>query len=78
MWWNITEILAPPLNVLYFLWYAAEWLIRFGALAVVPLKRSPAAAAGWLLLISFIPGRSRSLFPDRAASFSRRATTPQP
>jgi cardiolipin synthase len=36
-------------------WYAAEWLIRFGALAVVPLRRSPSAAAGWLLLIFFMP-----------------------
>lgn len=47
--------MPTPLNDLYFVWYAAEWLIRFGALAVVPLRRSPAAAAGWLLLIFFIP-----------------------
>lgn len=47
--------MPTPLNDLYFLWYATEWLIRFGALAVVPLRRSPAAAAGWLLLIFFLP-----------------------
>src|SRR5437868_1607075 len=49
------QVMPTPLNDLYFLWYAAEWLIRFAALAVVPLRRSPAAAAGWLLLIFFIP-----------------------
>ncbi len=37
------------------LWYAAEWLIRLGALAVVPLRRAPAATAAWLLLIFFFP-----------------------
>jgi len=37
------------------LWYAAEWIIRIGALALVPLRRSPAAARAWLLLIFFLP-----------------------
>ena len=36
-------------------WYGAEWLIRLGALAVVPLRRSPSAAASWLLLLFFFP-----------------------
>lgn len=36
-------------------WLIAEWLIRLGALAIVPLRRSPAAAASWLLLIFFFP-----------------------
>lgn len=54
--------MPTPLNDLYFLWYLAEWLIRFGALAVVPLRRSPAAAAGWLLLIFFIPGPGLLLY----------------
>lgn len=54
--------MPTPLNDLYFVWYLAEWLIRFGALAVVPLRRSPAAAAGWLLLIFFIPGPGLLLY----------------
>jgi len=36
-------------------WYALEWLIRIGALASVPLRRTPAAARAWLLLIFFLP-----------------------
>src|SRR5580765_8377799 len=36
-------------------WYATEWLIRLGALFVVPLRRSPTATASWLLLIFFFP-----------------------
>ena len=35
--------------------YAVEWAIRIGALAVVPLRRNPAATRGWLLLIFFLP-----------------------
>jgi len=37
------------------LFVVAEWLIRFAALAVVPFRRTPAAAKGWLLLIFFEP-----------------------
>ena len=33
----------------------SEWMIRLGMLAVVPLRRTPAAAKGWLLLIFFEP-----------------------
>jgi cardiolipin synthase len=47
---------------LHLVWYAAEWLIRLGALAVVPLRRSPAAAASWLLLIFFLPGLGLLLY----------------
>lgn len=70
--------MPTPLNDLYFVWYAAEWLIRFGALAVVPLRRSPAAAAGWLLLIFFIPGPGLLLYlligrPRFPASRQRRS-----
>ncbi|MGI4947822.1 MAG: phospholipase D-like domain-containing protein, partial [Janthinobacterium lividum] len=36
-------------------WYALEWLIRIGALCVVPLRRSPQASAGWLMAIFFLP-----------------------
>ncbi len=42
----------PDLRLLF---YIAEWLIRLGALAVVPLRRSPAATASWLMLIFFMP-----------------------
>jgi cardiolipin synthase len=42
--------------------YAAEWLIRLGALAIVPLRRSPAATASWLLLIFFFPGAGLILY----------------
>lgn len=33
----------------------ANWACRLIALAVVPLRRRPAASAGWLLLIMFLP-----------------------
>jgi cardiolipin synthase len=35
--------------------YALEWLVRLGALFVVPFRRSSAAARSWLLLIFFLP-----------------------
>jgi len=44
--------LRPDLEMV---WQVAEWLIRLGALAVIPLRRSPTAAASWLLLIFFFP-----------------------
>ncbi|MEQ1955882.1 cardiolipin synthase [Mesorhizobium sp. CN2-181] len=44
------------------LWYASEWLIRFGALATVPLRRSPSAATSWLLLIFFFPALGLLLY----------------
>ena len=34
---------------------AGEWLVRLVMIVVVPLRRSPAAAKGWLLLIFFEP-----------------------
>jgi cardiolipin synthase len=43
-------------------WYALEWAIRIGALAVVPLRRAPAATRGWLLLIFFLPVPGLLLF----------------
>jgi cardiolipin synthase len=36
-------------------WYALEWIIRIGALAIVPLRRTPAATRSWLLLIFCLP-----------------------
>lgn len=50
---------TPQLELL---WYAAEWIIRLGALAIVPLRRSPAAARAWLLLIFFLPVPGLLLF----------------
>ncbi|MGE4429307.1 MAG: cardiolipin synthase [Sphingobium sp.] len=44
------------------LWYATEWIIRIGALAVLPSRRSPAAARAWLLLIFFLPVPGLLLF----------------
>ncbi len=42
--------------------YAVEWIIRLAALAVVPLRRTPAASRGWLLLIFFLPVPGLLLF----------------
>ena len=44
------------------LWYLAEWVIRIGALLVVPQRRSPAATRAWLLLIFFLPVPGLMLF----------------
>lgn len=44
------------------LWYVAEWIIRLGALAIIPLRRSPAATTSWLLLIFFFPGPGLLLY----------------
>lgn len=43
-------------------YYALEWIIRLGALGIVPLRRSPAAARSWLLLIFFLPAVGLLLF----------------
>lgn len=49
-------------------------MIRLGALGVVPLRRSPAAAASWLLLIFFFPvgGLILYLVIGRSAFSSKR------
>ena len=41
----------------WFTWtfFLSEWAIRLVMLAVVPFRRSPAAAKGWLLIIFFEP-----------------------
>ena len=36
-------------------YYILEWAIRIAAVAIVPLRRPPAAARAWLLLIFFLP-----------------------
>ena len=37
------------------LFFAAEWAVRLAMIVVVPFRRSPEAAKGWLLLIFFEP-----------------------
>ncbi len=37
------------------LYYASEWIIRITMLMIIPFRRSPEAAKGWLLLIFFLP-----------------------
>jgi cardiolipin synthase len=37
------------------IFFAAEWAVRLGMIVVVPFRRSPEAAKGWLLLIFFEP-----------------------
>ena len=37
------------------IFFLSEWAIRLAMLVVVPLRRTPAAAKGWLLLIFFEP-----------------------
>jgi cardiolipin synthase len=37
------------------LYVASEWVVRIGALIVVPQRRPPSAARAWLLLIFFLP-----------------------
>lgn len=44
--------LSPSYGEVY---YIIEWLVRIGALAVLPWRRSPAAVRSWLLLIFFLP-----------------------
>jgi cardiolipin synthase len=58
------------------------WAIRLGMIVTVPLRRSPQAAASWLLLIFFLPipglliylNIGRRVFPKcRAERFARLA-----
>jgi cardiolipin synthase len=37
------------------LYRLSEWAIRIAMLIVVPVRRSPEAAKGWLLLAFFLP-----------------------
>ncbi|MBX3359733.1 MAG: cardiolipin synthase [Phycisphaeraceae bacterium] len=37
------------------LYFASEWVIRLIMIVVVPFRRTPAAAKGWLLLLFFLP-----------------------
>lgn len=38
-----------------FLLLSAEWIVRLGALVIIPQRRSPSSARAWLLLIFFLP-----------------------
>lgn len=49
---NLMAFLPADLGAAYYLF---EWIVRIGALVVVPMRRKPAAATGWLLLIFFLP-----------------------
>lgn len=42
-------------TALAWIWVASEWVIRLAMLVVVPMRRAPTAAKGWLLLIFFEP-----------------------
>src|SRR5450759_2858484 len=37
------------------IFFAAEWAVRLAMIVIVPFRRSPDAAKGWLLLIFFEP-----------------------
>jgi cardiolipin synthase len=44
------------------LYVASEWIIRIVMLVVVPFRRSPDAAKGWLLLVLFLPWVGLALY----------------
>jgi cardiolipin synthase len=58
---ELWQLLADPKTwaTLYFL---SEWAIRLVMLAVVPLRRTPDAAKGWLLLLFFLPWLGLALY----------------
>ena len=49
---EIVVITAPELLSI---WTAVEWVIRIGAIIMIPAHRAPAATRSWLLLIFFLP-----------------------
>jgi cardiolipin synthase len=57
----VPSILQDPafwLNV----FIAAEWAVRLAMIVIVPIRRSPEAAKGWLLLIFFEPAAGLLLY----------------
>lgn len=54
------------MNIQFSLWsttlFVANWAIIIGALIVIPFRRSPAAAQGWLLLFFFQPFAAAALY----------------
>jgi len=58
---HVPPILVDPafwLNV----FIAAEWCVRLAMVVIVPFRRSPEAAKGWLLLIFFEPAAGLLLY----------------
>ena len=53
--------------------FLSEWAIRLAMLVVIPFRRTPAAAKGWLLLIFFEPWLGLLLY-----FLIGRATLPKP
>jgi cardiolipin synthase len=45
----------PDPSLWAWIFFLSEWVIRLAMLVVVPFRRTPAAAKGWLLLIFFEP-----------------------
>lgn len=70
------------------LYLASEWVVRLVMLAVIPLRRDPNAAKGWLLLVFFMPWFGLLLFllwgsprmprwrEDKLLELARRLETP--
>ena len=44
------------------IFFAAEWAVRLAMIVIVPFRRSPDAAKGWLLLIFFEPAAGLILY----------------
>ena len=58
---NVPELLYDQkfwLNI----FFAAEWAVRLAMIVIVPFRRSPDAAKGWLLLIFFEPAAGLILY----------------
>jgi cardiolipin synthase len=49
-------------NLWLHVYYLSEWVIRLGALLVIPSRRSPATAKNWLFVIFFLPWPGLVLF----------------
>jgi cardiolipin synthase len=48
-------VLPHDLSSWAIVYYASEWIIRITMLVIVPFRRTPDAARGWLLLVLFLP-----------------------
>ena len=52
---HFAALLPTTLEPLALAYLGVEWAIRIAMLMVVPFRRSPAAARGWLLIVFFLP-----------------------
>src|SRR5262249_12402253 len=77
---RITVVDISVLSTWAYLYTTSEWIIRLVMLIVVPFRRSPDAAKGWLLVLFFMPWPAlivywfigRATMPAwRAARFAR-------